>query len=466
MMSSGGSPVARFAPGSSARCVRLDGGEARLCEVLESRRVMVPGRQPAHEYYVHYRDTDRRLDEWVTEGRLVSLEGSRDRALKRGHRELECLLDHRRRARAARLSAPGATEQLDLRTLSEHVAATRIKNVRAVALGRWRMDAWYFSPYPCIKDDGMTCDMLRVCEFCLAPSPSASLAVAKAHACTCPARHPPGCEIYRDGDLSVFEVSGKDQPTYSSRLCLLAKLFLDHKVLWRPEDVHTFRYYVLCEAGPHGYELLGYFSKDQSCPHGYNLACLLTLPPHQRKGYGHLLIDLSYALSRRDGRQGGPERPLSDLGRRGYLAYWTSALVRDLERRQRLGLDVSVHELAVTTGISEEEVKETLSEAGLIQWDRDGAPYVELAHPLLAAHGMALPSHNDGASGPTGSRQSPTGADAKVVGSEQSGDATNAPAPRATSTARTIKLELLRWDPPCESARRRAPPKRAAAPLR
>jgi hypothetical protein len=49
---------------------------------------------------------------------------------------------------------------------------------------------------------------------------------------------PPGNEIYRRAHLSVFEVDGNTSKIYCQNLCLLAKLFLDHKTLYY--DVEPF----------------------------------------------------------------------------------------------------------------------------------------------------------------------------------------------------------------------------------
>ena len=109
-------------------------------------------------------------------------------------------------------------------------------------------------------------------------------------------RRPPGDEIYRNGNISMFEVDGHKEKAYCQNLCYLAKLFLDHKTLYY--DVDLFLFYVLCECDDRGAHMVGYFSKEKKSEEGYNLACILTLPAYQRKGYGKFLISFSYELSK------------------------------------------------------------------------------------------------------------------------------------------------------------------------
>ena len=107
----------------------------------------------------------------------------------------------------------------------------------------------------------------------------------------CGLYHPPANEIYRNGDLSVFEVDGNVNKIYCQNLCLLAKLFLDHKTLYY--DVEPFLFYVLTTNDDMGCHLVGYFSKEKHCQQKYNVSCIMTMPQYQRKGFGRFLIDFS-----------------------------------------------------------------------------------------------------------------------------------------------------------------------------
>lgn len=91
--------------------------------------------------------------------------------------------------------------------------------------------------------------------------------------------------------MSIWEVEGREEPAYCRNLCLFAKLFLSSKTLY--QEVETFHFYVLTELTPRGCVLASYFSKEKNPSKNNNLSCLLTLPNHQGKGYGKLMIDCS-----------------------------------------------------------------------------------------------------------------------------------------------------------------------------
>ena len=109
---------------------------------------------------------------------------------------------------------------------------------------------------------------------------------------------------------------------------------------------------------------MGYFSKEKVSALNYNLACILTLPQFQRQGVGTLMISLSYALSVREQKVGSPEKPLSDLGKLSYRAYWSYISLKLLEDYDG---DCTLKELARTKGLCSEDVISTLEHLGLLR---------------------------------------------------------------------------------------------------
>ncbi|GIL75455.1 hypothetical protein Vretifemale_5236 [Volvox reticuliferus] len=363
-----------FEPGQKATCIASFDGQQHMVEIVD-RRV----ERGDFIYYVHYIDRDRRLDEWVTAEKLgvwaltprpslaradtlptVSLGGDLlsptgdvnnlkvTRRLKRKYEEAHHLP----------VDEHGGDHGHD----KEH-HPPRVKNIQVVEFGRYEMDTWYYSPYP---EPYASVNKLYLCEYTLKYFRKKKTLLR--HLAKLDIRHPPGDEIYRSPPpppgqpnytggavtkppISVFEVDGKK----AKNLCLLSKLFLDHKTLYY--DVDPFLFYVMCERDQHGYHMVGYFSKEKSCMEDYNLACILTLPAYQRKGYGKFLIAFAYELSRREGRVGTPERPLSDLGTVSFRSYWTRVL---LEQLRNVKGDVSIKEMSDATMIRAQDIVETL----------------------------------------------------------------------------------------------------------
>ncbi|GAB7327781.1 hypothetical protein MBLNU13_g11585t1 [Cladosporium sp. NU13] len=276
--------------------------------------------------------------------------------------------------------------------------------IKCINFGGYEIDTWHAAPYP---EEYSRNKHLYICEFCL--KYMSSDFVAWRHKLKCSAKHPPGDEIYRDNitnpetgartTLSFWEVDGRRNPLYCQNLCLLAKLFLGSKTLYY--DVEPFLFYIMTENDEFGCHFVGYFSKEKrgsgpplpqlldteggdeevhpvggidqevqnfsndpalSNP-GNNVSCILVLPVHMRRGFGRVLIEFSYLLTKQERRTGSPEKPLSDMGLVSYRSYWRTVLCRLLLRyKDQPGgtAQISIARIAKETGMTPDDIISTL----------------------------------------------------------------------------------------------------------
>ncbi len=323
-------------------------GERMLEDVKEDPDVKL--QEDSYEYYIHYDHMNRRLDEWVKRDRIKPTSDFIDEKKIRAENKRLGIVH----------SSDEEYEGLDKNARKDHEEATKVKTITRIKFGEYTAEAWYYSPYP---DGYHNIDCIYYCEYCL------SYYVCKEelrnHMEKCTLVHPPGNQIYKDDErgLAMFEVDGYKNPTYCENLCYLAKLFLDHKFLLY--TIVPFLFYILTIKDENGYHIVGYFSKNKDFDQGYNLSCILTLPFHQRKGYGKFLINMSYELSKIEKRFGTPEKPLSDLGRQSYLSFWTQKIIEYIQGM--IGTPFTIEDIIQHTAIREEDIVDALERVSLIK---------------------------------------------------------------------------------------------------
>ena len=343
--------------------------EDKICKIISIRQdpLRKKDEQPneySYEYYIHYVEYDRRNDHWIQRKDISDTKVTDEelKKLKNNQIPTDEIIFHN-----------DENEGMDEAGVAAHEEATKVRTIDEIVMGNYRCCTWYFSPFPEEYHNEKT---LYFCEFCL------NFYVKKdeleRHLKTnCLLRHPPGNEIYRDDKISMFEVDGKTESIYCENLSYLSKLFLDHKTLaW---DVDPFLFYILTEYDKYGYHFVGYFSKEKDSPQGWNLSCILTLPFHQRKGYGKFLIEFSYLLSKREQKFGSPERPLSDLGYSTYFAYWTQKICETLRKWE--GNSITINDIAEETHIKQKDIHNVMSDLHLLRYD-DGH-YIIIANKKI-----------------------------------------------------------------------------------
>lgn len=352
-----------------AKIFVLKDGEYRLAEVLQNH--VKKGKKV---FYVHYQDFNKRLDEWIRSDKIDFKRAMIMPEVKVDKKEEGKLKSKKTKGKNSKNKSKSSTstpqpdeaesgkaeplirneDEMDLENLNvqglkrpgeelsredeikklrtsgsmiqNHSEVARVRNLSTIILGEHIIEPWYFSPYPIELTEE---DQIYICDFTL--SYFGSRKQFERFRSKCSMKHPPGNEIYRDSKVSFWEIDGRKQRTWCRNLCLLLKLFLDHKTLYY--DVDPFLFYVMSIKSKQGHHVVGYFSKEKESAEGYNVACILTLPCYQKRGYGKLLIQFSYMLSNVENKVGSPEKPLSDLGLLSYRAFWTDTLVKLLVER-------------------------------------------------------------------------------------------------------------------------------------
>ena len=262
------------------------------------------------------------------------------------------------------------------------------RSIHHIHLGSWQLDTWHHSPYPADYQR----DQLYVCEHCLRYTRSST--TMKRHADIgaglCDGRVA-GRLVYDDAErgVAVYEVDGGGSDAaelYCQCLCLLSKLFIEHKTVYY--DVNPFLFYILLLTTPPNANsddsdsdssgggatverLAAYFSKEKHTTEHNNLACIVTLPHMQQKGYGRFLIQLSYQLTHHTAQAnpalhpaGGPERPLSQLAVITYTSYWCDEAARTLSSA-RVGTFLTLRDMAVATAIERSDLVVALGVLGV-----------------------------------------------------------------------------------------------------
>uniref|UniRef100_A0A3Q1GY30 histone acetyltransferase n=1 Tax=Acanthochromis polyacanthus TaxID=80966 RepID=A0A3Q1GY30_9TELE len=276
-------------------------------------------------------------------------------------------------------STPSSGHAASVKDARDRLAVAGPYSIRCPAViefGKYEIQTWYSSPYP---PEYSRLQKLYLCEFCLKYMRSKN--ILQRHTKKCGWFHPPANEIYRKDNLSVFEVDGNVSKLFCQNLCLLAKLFLDHKTLYY--DVEPFLFYILTKNDEKGCHLVGYFSKEKLCQQKYNVSCIMIMPQYQRQGFGRFLIDFSYLLTRQEGQAGSPEKPLSDLGRLSYLAYWKSVILEHLYKHP--DKHISVKGISRATGMCPHDIAATLQQLGMID-RQDGRIVLIRRERLIQRH--------------------------------------------------------------------------------
>lgn len=395
------------------KCYVEKEGEYRLADLLSIH--VKKGRKV---FYVHYEEFNKRLDEWIELDRIdfsrpvTFPKPDTTKKDKQANKKQTQSKSNKKKKKDTKESSvapatpssvpPQGDDVMDLDNLNvqgirhEEISredeieklrtsgsmaqnsgeVAKVRNLSKVIMGNHEIEPWYFSPYPVELTEE---DVIYIDDFTL--QFFGSKKQFERFRAKCTLRHPPGNEIYRDDYVSFFEIDGRKQRTWCRNVCLFSKLFLDHKTLYY--DVDPFLFYCMTRRDEQGHHLVGYFSKEKESAEGYNLACILTLPQYQRMGYGRLLIEFSYELSKKEGKVGSPEKPLSDLGLLSYRAYWADTMIKLLIEND--SDYVTIDEISSRTSMTTTDILHTAQTLSMLKYFK-GQHVIYLSDQIVAQY--------------------------------------------------------------------------------
>ncbi|ODM89045.1 Histone acetyltransferase KAT5 [Orchesella cincta] len=342
------------------------GGNWEMAKILKEKE------SERKTFYVHYIGFNQRLDEWVSEDRINLSKILRPSPTKGKEDVPSSSAEGEVTTACATISLSSSTPQ---KKRKKKVCGIEIKTEPETpdldpffgggasrcpepGVTTWTNSSSKTCPSSSSEELVTGLECLFICEFCL--KYVASLPCLKRHLVKCQRKHPPGREIYRNGSISFFEVDGRKDKEYVKKLCLLSKPFLDHKFVAYGSDI--FLFYLMTMADNRGCHLVGYFSKVKESPENYNVAC--------------------YELSKREGKLGSPEKPLSDFGLLSYKSY--SQTVLDIlcsykkawmevdDGDDGRGFFVVIRQICELTSIKKEDVISTLQNLNVLTYYQGG----------------------------------------------------------------------------------------------
>jgi histone acetyltransferase MYST1 len=91
---------------------------------------------------------------------------------------------------------------------------------------------------------------------------------------------------------------------------------------------------------------------------------------------------VAYELSKKEGKIGTPEKPLSDLGLLSFRSYWTQVLLEILRKHRG---NLSIKDMSEMTSIKTEDIISTLQSLNLIKYWK-GQHIISVTPKLIEEH--------------------------------------------------------------------------------